>query len=170
MRQAHPVVGRFSVSVGCLVLVCSMACRGSAPAPNQTDETSGTGEARSTSPCSGPACTVMLNQTGTSCSVDPPTLAIDSGTTVIWDTQVSGQTAAVVITPKGPGSISFQNGPPGRIDRGRNFNAGRATGAAGASYTYAARFVGPGNQDVCPPIDPVICIKGGVNAVQDTCE
>lgn len=151
--------------VGCLVLVGSMACRGSAPAP------SGTEEARTTSPCSGTTCTVMLKEAGGSCSVDPPRLAIDSGTTVVWTTQVSAQTVAVVLTPKAPSTISFQNGAPGRIDRGRSFDAGRATGAAGNNYTYNARFVGPGNEDRCPLVDPVICIKPSpVDPVQDTCE
>ena len=172
MRQAPLVFGRFSVWVGCLVLVCSLACRGSAPAPSGT---SGTVEARLTSPCSGTTCTITFNQAGTSCSVDPPSLAVASGDTVIFATQVSAQTAAVVITPKAASSISFQNGPPGRINRGSRHDSGMATGSARATYTYAVRFAGPSNQNVCPPIDPVICIKpGGVEPgsgdLVDTCE
>lgn len=161
MRQA-------SVWVGCLVLVSAMACRGSAPAP------SGTSEAPSTSPCSGTTCTILLKEAGGSCRVDPPQLAINSGDTVIFATQVSAQTAAVVITPKKASTITFRHGPPSRIDRGRRHDSGAATGATGATYEYAARFVGPGGGNVCPLIDPVICIKpGGVgpeDPLFDTCE
>src|SRR5687768_6349321 len=125
MRQA-------TAWVGCLVLVSAVACR-SAPGPGGTDETR-------LAVCSGTTCTITLRQVGTTCTVEPADLPIATDTTVIWDTQVSALTARVVITPKGPPSIVFQNGPPSSINRGASYNAGKATGAAGDSYTYNVRF------------------------------
>lgn len=157
MRQAV-------VRVGWLALVFAMACKGSAPPP------SGTGGARVTSPCSGSTCTIMLKQTGSTCTVEPALLSIPTDTTVIWQTAVSAQTARVVFTPKAPPSIMFQNGPPGSINRGASYNAGKATGASGDNYTYTVRFAGPMNQNVCPPIDPEICIKPGGIEPDTNCE
>jgi hypothetical protein len=112
---------------------------------------------------------VVFNEVAGACNVSPPSLAIHSDYTVTFVTQVTGQTAAVVVTPKGANGINFQNGAPGRIDRGRQHASGRATGPDGAEYTYAARFVNGSNGNVCAPIDPVICIKPGGDFT-DTCE
>ena len=153
-----------SAWVGCLALVSAMACTGSAPPATET-----AGPPR-TSPCVGTTCTIILKQVGTTCTVEPATLGIPTDTRVIWTTAVSAQTARVVFTPKSPPSIAFQNGPPSSINRGASYNAGKATGADGDSYQYNVRFAGPMGQNVCPVIDPEICIKPGTFEPDDTCE
>ncbi|HEV8240469.1 MAG TPA: hypothetical protein VGS57_13955 [Thermoanaerobaculia bacterium] len=156
---------------GCALVIVLMGCATSAPTSTSTPEATAaaaSGKAALTGGCVGTTCTVVLNEAGGTCSVDPMELPISSGDTVTFVTEVSSPTAAVVITPKAASGINFQNGPPGRIDRGRRHDAGAATGSADAKYTYAARFVAAGNQNVCSPIDPVICIKGG--GTGDTCE
>lgn len=148
--------------LGCLAPMVLMGCATSATSTGARPKTVVGG-------CAGTVCTVVFNEAASTCSVDPPSLAIHSDYTVTFLTQVSGQTAAVVVSPKAANGINFQNGPPGRIDRGRQHDSGRATGPDGAEYTYAARFVNGSNGNVCRPIDPVICIKPGGDFT-DTCE
>lgn len=153
-----------STWLGGLALMVLVGCATSAPTATPTAAAAPVKAV--TAGCNGTACTVLLIQTGDQCSVDPPSLAIANDNTVTFVAQFDA--SVVVITPKPgpPSGITFQNGPPGRIDRGREHPAGKATGAQGARYNYGAQFVGSGGP-VCT-VDPVICIKGG--GMQDTCD
>ena len=153
---------------GCLAMIILVGCATTASTGTSTEDTAA-GAKMLTGGCAGTACTVILNEAGGSCSVDPPSLAIDSGYTVTFVAAVSSQTAAVIITPKAASGISFAGGPPGRINRGGRHNSGAATGSPGAQYTYNARFVKTGGQNVCPVIDPEICIKPGTLEPDDNC-
>lgn len=158
MRQA-------SMWVGCLALVSSMGCQGSAPAGGGASTVA---ESSSGTPATWP---IVLKQEAGGCSVEPSQLAVVAGDRAIFDaSQVSSQTGMVVITPKAPGSpVRFGNSPPWQVNRGGQRDTGSVTGAVGDKFTYTARFVTPGGSGTVCTVDPVICIKGGLDPGQDEC-
>ena len=157
--------------LGCLALIVLVGCAASAPTATSTEATSTTA-APPAPGCSGGTCTVVLMEANGACSVVPDKLPVNVGDAVLFAAEVSPQSAAVVITPKpgNPVGVTFRNGPPGRIPRGEAYDAGGVSGSPGGRYTYKVTFVNQANPPgiVCT-VDPVICIKGGLDPGQDEC-